>query len=299
MVREKRRALVAVFFTYVAAFVVGAAVVLWLRDRSPVERALWADAAATLFVFVASRLSGNSSMYDPYWSLAPPVIVLFWIAAYRGGIGAAFEGSSTGAVLWLSLLLLAFVVWSVRLTANWVRRWHGFGDEDWRYGMLKGQFGRAEIVIDFIGVHFFPTLIVFVGLVPVAFALQRTASMADPFSMLTLVAGGLLLTAAIGLEWVADNQLAAFRSDPSTGGKILRTGIWGVVRHPNYIGEMLFWWGVWALSYAAGVELWTLVGPVAMTAMFLGISIPMMNRRLASREIDAAEAERNGDASVY
>jgi len=39
---------------------------------------LLADVAATLVVFAASTVAGNASLYDPYWSVAPPVIVIAW-----------------------------------------------------------------------------------------------------------------------------------------------------------------------------------------------------------------------------
>jgi steroid 5-alpha reductase family enzyme len=296
---KKRRALAWVSLTYIAAIVVGAAVVVLLRRLSPIEQALWADVAATVFVFVVSRLTGNSSMYDPYWSVAPPAIIVFWIVAYGGGLEQALASAAPFELLWAGVLLVAVVVWSIRLTANWTRRWRGFNDEDWRYGMLKEQFGRAEIVIDFLGVHLFPTLIVFVALLPVASALGAGSTLTAGLPLLSFIVGVVLLIVAIALEWIADNQLAAFRSDPQNEGSVLRSGIWGLLRYPNYTGEMLFWWGVWAVSYAGGAALWTVAGPVAMTLMFLGISIPMMNRRLANRSNRTEEVERGRDASVY
>ncbi|HWR99614.1 MAG TPA: hypothetical protein VN249_03310, partial [Prolixibacteraceae bacterium] len=33
---------------------------------------LFADIAATVLVFVFSKLFNNSSIYDPYWSVVPP-----------------------------------------------------------------------------------------------------------------------------------------------------------------------------------------------------------------------------------
>jgi steroid 5-alpha reductase family enzyme len=296
---NKRRALLWVCLAYIGAFVVGAAVAVILRELSPIERALWADVAATVFVFVASRLTGNSSMYDPYWSVAPPVLIIFWIAAYREGLVAFALNASSAEIVPAGVLMAAVVIWSFRLTANWARRWQGFNDEDWRYGMLKHQFGRAEMVIDFLGVHFFPTLIVFLALLPVASALRASSPADAGPPLIPLSVGIALFVVSIALEWIADNQLAAFRSDSRNKGTILRSGVWGLVRHPNYVGEMLFWWGLWAVSYAAGAAFWTIAGPSAMTLMFVGISIPMMNRRLANRSIRADEVERDSDTSVY
>ena len=37
---------------------------------------LLADVAATVFTFIFSILFGNASVYDPYWSVQPPVILI-------------------------------------------------------------------------------------------------------------------------------------------------------------------------------------------------------------------------------
>jgi hypothetical protein len=73
---------------------------------------------------------------------------------------------------------------------------------------------------------------------------------------------------AIGIEWTADRQLRRFlseRSRDSVKGEFLATGIWmfGLAAAPS-------WW-------------WTVAGPLAVTAMFLIVSITMMDRHLAGR----------------
>ena len=50
---------------------------------------LIADAAATVFVFLFSLLLGNASVYDPYWSVQPMVILLGYLCGghiHPGGI---------------------------------------------------------------------------------------------------------------------------------------------------------------------------------------------------------------------
>jgi steroid 5-alpha reductase family enzyme len=81
-----------------------------------------ADIAATLVVFLASVIFNNSSIYDPYWSVAPPVMLFGWMLTTPGGFG-----------LRQGVLLLCVSVWSIRLTWNWVSGWRGMDHEDWRY----------------------------------------------------------------------------------------------------------------------------------------------------------------------
>lgn len=56
-------------------------------------------------------------------------------------------------------------------------------------------------------------------------------------------------------------------------------------RHPNYFGEWLFWVGLWLAGGAESLLIgWSTLGPLTMTALFLGISIGLMEKRQADRK---------------
>lgn len=64
------------------------------------------------------------------------------------------------------------------------------------------------------------------------------------------------------------------------------TGLWSISRHPNYLGEILMWWGIYIiyLTAAAGDSSWEMLllpaaGALANTCLFVFISIPMMEKR--------------------
>jgi steroid 5-alpha reductase family enzyme len=83
---------------------------------------------------------------------------------------------------------------------------------------------------------------------------------------------------------VADRQLMDFRASNPPAGSLLDTGVWSVVRNPNYLGEIGFWWGLWLMALGGSwVNLWTAVGPLAITALFVMISIPLKEARMAER----------------
>lgn len=46
------------------------------------------------------------------------------------------------------------------------------------------------------------------------------------------------------IESVADFQKSSFKSKPSNKGQFIQTGLWSIVRYPNYTGEILCWIGV-------------------------------------------------------
>lgn len=274
----KAASLARVGLVYLVAL--GAAT-LWLAIGPQTEwrwlDALIADLIATVVVFVASRILHNSSCYDPYWSVLPPFLVVYWWLA-----------SDTPGVEDARALLLTVVVfvWAIRLTANWIQDWPGLHHEDWRYPMLRDSAGRAEAVVDFLAVHLFPTLIVFAALVPAYAVLDRPG---EPLNWLD----GVALVVGIGapvLQFVSDAQMRRFIRTRRPG-QAMDSGLWAWSRHPNYFGEIAFWFSlaIFAIAGAPADWWWLLLGPIAMTAMFLGASIPMMERRSLERRPSYAE----------
>jgi steroid 5-alpha reductase family enzyme len=221
----------------------------------------------TLVVFSFSVAFNNSSFYDPYWSMAPVPLVLLWAVPAWGA-----------ADRWRSTVVLALVsVWAVRLTINWARGWRGLDHEDWRYVDLRRSNGRFYWPVSLVGVHLMPTALVFLGCVPLAAAVTAKGR---PFGALDLVAA-VVTGAAIWIETVADQQLRHFARTHANRGAVLDTGLWAWSRHPNYFGEVLFWWGLGLFGVSATPgRPWILAGPLAITALFLFISIPMMERHL-------------------
>jgi steroid 5-alpha reductase family enzyme len=238
----------------------------------PVATAAAADVAATAVVFAFSFALRNSSLYDPYWSVAPPLIGFYWVAA----AGAGPPG------LRRALVLALVALWAVRLTWNWWRGGFDLAHEDWRYRRIQEQTGRAYWLASFFGIHLFPTAIVFLGVLPLWPALGTGVR---PLGALDALACA-VTAGAIALEATADAQLRRFRESPGRPpSAIIDTGLWSWSRHPNYLGEMGFWWGLWLFGVAAapGAWWWTLAGPLVVTLMFLLGTVPMMERRMAER----------------
>ncbi len=119
-----------------------------------------------------------------------------------------------------------------------------------------------------------------------------------PYSALDVLAAA-VTAGAIALEATADAQLHAFlraRGDPAA---ILDRGLWARSRHPNYLGEILFWWGLFLFGVSAAPRwAWTAVGPLAITALFLLVSVPWMDRRMLARHPAYAERLRTTPALI-
>lgn len=265
------RARLLVVLVYGVALVVAIGVAGRTDAQHPIAIALQAGLAATVVVFAFSLVCRNSSLYDPYWSLAPLPIALYW--AQRPEIVGVNP-------IRLALVLTLIALWSARLTWNWLRRWQGLGDEDWRCVELAQRTGALYWPASFLGIHLLPTVWLFVTVLPVYVVM---AAGREPFGYLDCVAFVVTLS-GIWLEARADNELARYRAAKPAPDEFLASGVWAWSRHPNYLGEMGFWWGLWLFAVAANPGWWwTLVGPLAITAMFRWVSLPWLERRMKQR----------------
>jgi steroid 5-alpha reductase family enzyme len=229
-------------------------------------RLLLADVFATVIVFIFSLIFANASVYDPYWSVQPPVI----LGVVLIKCGASLFGWSVFA---------AVLLWGLRLTANWAYNFKSFEYQDWRYTMLKEKTGRLYPFVNFLGIHLFPTLVVYLCIVPAVIAVHEGATLnffSAPFLLLSF--------AAPVFQGIADIQMHRFRNDKSPDrGNFIRTGLWKKSRHPNYACEILMWWGIaWTSFFSmpvSGASWFLLCGALVNTFMFLFVSIPMADKR--------------------
>jgi steroid 5-alpha reductase family enzyme len=270
-----RRVLVACAAAYGLALAAAFATAADLAGHHPLLVTAAADLVGTLVVFGFSVAFDNSSLYDPYWSVAPIPIALSWAAG------------PPSPRAWLVLLLV--VAWGVRLTANCLMRWRSLADEDFRYVEIRARTGRLYWPASLVSIHLLPTAWVFLGLLPVYPALAGPGA---PLGWLDLTAA-LVTGGAVAVEGIADLQLRRFLARRRRPEEVLDTGLWAVSRHPNYLGEVLFWWGLFLFGLAAGPGWgWTVVGPLAITALFTLVSVPWMDRRMLARHPAWAERLR-------
>ena len=281
---DRSRAFLLVWVAYLAAIVAALLVGIGLAGRHPIELVLAADLAATFVVFGFSMAFDNSSFYDPYWSVAPPLIGLAFVCTAEAG---------TAVPARQALVLGLVALWALRLTWNWARGWSGLHHEDWRYVDLYAQ-GMPKWFISFFGIHFFPTVMVLLGclaLIPSLAYGDRTWRLLDSIALI-VTAGAILI------ETVADEQLRSFNRRKQHG-EIVADGLWAYSRHPNYFGEQSFWWGLFLFGFAANPHFWwTIIGPIAMTTMFHFASVPMLDRRSLARRPGYEEHMRRVNAVV-
>ena len=132
---DRALSFLALFFVYALASALG----ILLYNFLPFSmwlNLLLADVLATVVTFIFSLAFKNASVYDPYWSVQPIVILLPLLV-------------SEGVTLASILVFLTVLIWGVRLTANWACTFKGLNHQDWRYTMLAEKTGAFYPFVNF------------------------------------------------------------------------------------------------------------------------------------------------------
>lgn len=130
----------------------------------------------------------------------------------------------------------------------------------------------------------------------ISLPLYAVYSNQTPWSIWDTVAA-LLCGAGIVMAYFADTQLHAFMSKNQTlrdlGAPpipVLREGVWKYSRHPNYVGEQLWWWGLalfaWSLQQG-----WMVVGAAVNSACLAYVTV-LVERKMLENPSRAAAYRR-------
>lgn len=277
MRKEKISGLLLIFSFYLLAYGLGVFAAYFFQSSIPglIGQLLIFDLVATVAIWVSSLIIRNSSVYDAYWSLTPMVMLLYLVLINLATLNVFHY-----------LLVGAFLLWSLRLTINWIITFENRHWEDWRYQMFRQNNKRIMWhLINFFGIQMMPTLLVFLGFIPFVYLLSI------PLNSLSLIGTIIILTGTL-LELYADIYVHRFLRQ-TTEKKVCEVGLWKYSRHPNYLGEILIWIGVFVSLMVSDLSRWYLgIGMVLMILLFEFISIPMMEKRQLVRRQDYAQYQR-------
>ncbi|KAM9505411.1 uncharacterized protein ACWYII_047825 [Salvelinus alpinus] len=87
-------------------------------------------------------------------------------------------------------------------------------------------------------------------------------------------------------EAIADQQKWLFKGDPDNAGKFIQSGLWGYSRHPNYLGEILQWSGLFlsASSVMKGPQYASVLSPLFVWCLLRHVSgIPILEKQATKK----------------
>jgi steroid 5-alpha reductase family enzyme len=228
--------------------------------------------------WVLSIAIRNVAFVDSLWPL------FFLIAAVIFAVEAA-PLSARGL-----LVTILVAVWALRLSIYITAR--NWGEpEDYRYQKIRANnepgfaFKSVYIVFGLQGV------LAWIIAMPLLPAIMIPGGI-GPIEILATV----LWLVGFVFEAGGDYQLAQFKRDSSSKGRVLSAGFWRYTRHPNYFGDFCIWWAFYLFAFAAG-GWWTLLSPLLMSFLLLKVSgVAMLEKTITNRRPEYAEYIRRTNA---
>ncbi len=281
---KKLVSLIHVVLAYIIGLAAAVTVGWFVRQYHSIIVIVVASITGTFVISIFSWIHNNNSIYSPFRCIMPMVtaLSLMWIEW------------SAGTAVWtmprMIIVSALILLWGGHLFYNWTARWPGMHSEDWRFADFRTKAGHLYWPLSFVSFQLFPTILVLVICLPLFSIFGGSA----PLNILDAIALVVAL-GALGIEMIADRQLRRFVQSKTSPLAILDTGLWRYSRHPNYFGEIGFWWGIYLFGAAAAPllgHIWSIVGPLTVTGLFLLISIPLIERHMLSYRARYAEQIR-------
>jgi len=231
---------------------------------SPLIIVIIVAGAATVFAWISSIVTGDSSWVDRLWSIVPVVYV--WI----------FAGAAGFADARLDVMAILVTAWGARLTYNFARKGGYTGVEDYRWPILRARMTPLQYqFFNFFFTHIFQNAVILLMTLPALTAFEHQT----PFGLGDMLLA-LLFLAFLGGETLADQQQWDFHFAKRAGGanfrpRFLQSGMWRFSRHPNYFFELAQWWTFFFIGVVAAGSIlqWTVVGVALLTILFIGSTI--------------------------
>jgi steroid 5-alpha reductase family enzyme len=237
-----------------------------------------AVAIVIAYCFIVGEMSRNNSQVDKLWSIVP--IYYVWHMTAMGGFHPR--------MLLMSVLV---TIWGVRLTYNFARRgayqWKFWaGEEDYRWEILRKRPGFNNrfvwMLFNLFFISAYQNVLIFLFTLPILTSLYESAPNTILISDWILA---LFFIAFVVLEYIADQQQYNFQTEKYrriNSGEALgeyahgfvKTGLWSIVRHPNYAMEQGIWLVFYFFSIAATNSWinWSMAGCLLLLILFKGSS---------------------------
>ncbi len=174
------------------------------------------------------------------------------------------------------VLFLMVALWAVRIGGFLLIRVLHVG-KDKRFDDMRDSFTRFGKF--WVG----QALTAWVLMLPVALAQDNNSG-----KVTTLALAGVAVW-ALGLiiEATADYQKYAFKLSPAKKHRWIQTGLWKYARHPNYLGEILIWVGIYIYCFEAlnlAEKILGLSSPGLIAVLLLFVSgVPLLEKSADKR----------------
>jgi hypothetical protein len=125
---NKTTSVLIILIIYALTIFIGFTFYQLVDFQNVILKLLLTNLVMTFIIWLISLFLRNASLYDPYWSLVPPVLLMFVLIDQNLELNFS-----------IYLLMFSISFWSIRLTHNWALNWQGFDHIDWRYLKIRDK----------------------------------------------------------------------------------------------------------------------------------------------------------------
>jgi len=224
-------------------------------------------AALMVAMWLLSLVLKNASIVDVGWGVG--FVLIAW------AVHARTDGNEDRQ----RLLVAMTTIWGMRLSLHLFIRNHGKG-EDYRYRAMRKRWGPRFPLISLGTVFALQGVLMWVVSLPVQLGQVRPT---PDLGVLAWV-GVAVWLAGLCFETIGDAQLARFKKDPTSAGKVMDRGLWRYTRHPNYFGDACVWWGIALVAAETTIGRWGLIGAATMNFLLRRVSgVTLLEKSLIKR----------------
>jgi steroid 5-alpha reductase family enzyme len=230
-------------------------------------------------VFLIALWRKDYSVVDIAWGLGFILVITQAMTLNR----------SPDARTWMVFILI--LVWGTRLSSYLLWRNIKKSQEDFRYQQMRQAWGSWANVQAYFKIFWLQPVI----LITISFSLMITTARSTlPLNFLDYL-GLFIASGGLILETVADWQMSRFKKNNANQGKLIRSGLWRYSRHPNYFGEMVFWWGMGFIALNSVLPWAAFNGGFIITLFLMKVSgAPLLEARYQNHpDYEAYRKETN------
>jgi steroid 5-alpha reductase family enzyme len=239
---------------------------------------VYSVSAVIAYCFLVGEWSKNNSQVDKLWSIVP--IYYVWHMTIMGDMEPR-----------MVLMSILVTIWGVRLTYNFARRgayqWKFWaGEEDYRWEALRTRPGFNNrfvwMLFNLFFISAYQNILIFLFTLPILTSIGDGVNHELNWVDYLLA---LIYVTCVVLEYVADQQQYDFQQEKHRRIKagedlgeyskgFVSTGLWSIVRHPNYAMEQTIWLVFYLYSVHATGEWinWSIGGSILLLILFKGSS---------------------------
>jgi len=162
------------------------------------------------------------------------------------------------------LLCLLIVFWAIRLGSFLLSRVKRDGKDN-RFTIMKTKFWWFLMTWTIGGLWVLMTMAAALAAI--------TSDLTLPFGEIAYI-GLTLWIIGFSIEIIADKQKTLFRSKIENKDLFISHGLWKWSRHPNYLGEIILWFGIALIAYPvlSDWQLMTLISPIFVYILLTRVS---------------------------